>query len=430
MVAVLGRGDLTALVVNTMIGGGIFGLPMLIAGLLGPASVWGYLAAAGGIGLIVLCFAEVGSQFEAAGGPYLYARTAFGQFAGLEVGWITWLMRVSAAAAVARIFVAYLAAVWPLARQPPWPALLITALFALLAAVNYRGVRAGARASDVLVIAKLAPLAVFVAVGVWFARGANYFSWHAAQGGGKSWFDAVLLLIFALGGFDNAMFPAGEMRSPRRDVPFALLTGVGVVVAFYLAIQFVFQGTVNAATAGAAARSQPLAVAAVHFLGPAGVWLIALGAMLSVWGWFAATVLGTPRLSFAMAEHGDLPRWLAAVHPRFRTPHISILAYVLAAWGLALAGSFAWNASLSAVARLLTYGATCAALPRLRRSAPARTVFRVPGGPLVPSLGIAFCLILLTQMGRADFELLGATMALAAVSWWWLRRRNEAVRAA
>lgn len=414
LVAAIGRWDLCALLINTVIGSGIFGLPLLVTARLGSATPWAYLLAAAGIAVIVLCFAEVGAQFRLPGGPYLYARQAFGRFVGVQVGWVTWLMRITAAAATARIFTDYLGVLWPPAAAPPWDALLITALFAALALVNWRGVRAGTQASDVLLIAKLAPLAVFVAVGLWFVRADHFYAWPAGPGSVHArWFQAVLLLIFAFGGFDNAVFPASELRDPRRDVPFALFAGMLVVVVFYLLIQIVFQGTLTPA----AATSRPLAAAARAFMGPAGAWMIAGGAMLSIWGWFAATILGTPRLTFAMAEQGDLPRVLAAVHPRFRTPHLSILLYVGASWALALTGSFAWNASLSSIARLLAYGATCASLPIFRRRDPEAAVFRVPGGWLLPAIGMAFCFVLLTQMGRTDLLLLLATAALASLSW-------------
>ncbi len=427
LVPALTRADLTALVVNTIIGSGVFGLPLLVTGLLGALSPVGYLLAALGIAFIVLCFAEVSAQFRAAGGPYLYARQAFGRFVGVQVGWITWLMRISAAAATARIFVAYLAVFWPAAASGLAQALLITALFAALAAVNYRGVRAGARASNWLLIAKLVPLALFAAIGIWFVRAANFFAWKPAPGPAPPHrLQAVLLLIFAFGGFDNAMFPASEMRDPRRDAPFALLTGMAIVVVFYLSIQVVFQGVLNPAALPPLAAAQPLSAAAERFLGRPGAWLMAAGAMISIWGWFAATILGTPRLTFAMSERGDLPRWLGKVHPRFRTPYISILLYVGASWLLALSGSFAWNASLSAVARLLTYGLTCAALPVFRRRDPSAAVFRAPGGWLAPALGLGFCAVLLTQMNRTEFLLLGATVLLASLSWRLTRRSAAA----
>jgi APA family basic amino acid/polyamine antiporter len=418
LVATLGRWDLATLVVNTVVGGGIFGLPMLVAQLLGASSFVGYLAAAGGIGVLVLCFAEVSAQFRSAGGPYLYAREAFGPFVGLQVGWVTWLMRISATGANANLFVSYLGTVWAPVAIAPVRWTVITALFAVPAIVNIRGVKQGATTSNVLVAAKLVPLFVFVGVGLFFIHPGTVASWPPAGPG--HWFRAVLLLVFAFGGFDNAVLPASEMRDPARDAPFALLTGMSLVTLLYLLIQVVFQGTVSAGTV----TDQPLATAAGRFLGAPGVWLMAIGAMVSVWGWFAATMLGTPRLTFALGERGDFPRAFARVHPRFRTPYVSILCYAGLGWVLALSGSFEWNASLSAVARLFTYGVTCGALPVFRRRNPGAAVFRTPAGYLIPALGVAFCVVLLTQMGPLDFTILTATMALAAATWVWARRRG------
>jgi APA family basic amino acid/polyamine antiporter len=409
--------DLTALVVNTVVGGGIFGLPMIVAGMLGALSLVGYLAAAAGIAVIVLCFAEVSAQFRSAGGPYLYAREAFGPFVGLQVGWVSWLMRIAGAGANANLFVLYLAAIWAPARTESVRWIVIAALFVIPTIVNIRGVKQGATANNLFVAAKLVPLAVFVAVGLFFLHPADLGSWPAVGRG--NWIEAILLLVYAFGGFENASVPASEMRDPRRDLPFAMLAGMGIVTALYLLIQLVFQGNVAAGTA----TSGPLATAAQHFLGPPGAWLLSIGAMLSIWGWFAAAILGTPRLTFALGEQGDFPKFFSAVHPRFRTPYISILVYGVLGWVLALVGSFQWDAGLSAVARLLAYGATCAALPLFRRRDPTARVFRVPGGYTIPALGVAFCLVLLTQMDRSDFAILAATVFLAALTWLWSRRR-------
>jgi amino acid transporter len=420
LVAALGRLDITALVVNTVIGGGIFGLPLLVTMQLGASSPLGYIVAAAGIGVIVLCFAEVSAQFRSAGGPYLYAREAFGPFVGLQVGWITWLMRVSAAGATANLFVMYLGAVWAPARTTGVRWAIITLIFVVLAVINIRGVHQGATASNLFVAAKLVPLLVFIGVGVFFIRAKTFASWSTVGHGG--WFEAVLLLIFAFGGFDNAMFPASEMRDARRDAPFALLAGMGIVTVVYLLIQVVFQGTVAAGTH----TEHPLATAARAFMGVPGGWLLAIGAMVSVWGWFAATMLGTPRLTFALGERGDFPKFFSAIHSRFRTPYVSILFYAGLGWALALSGNFEWNASLSAVARLLTYGVTCAALPVFRRRDPKAPVFRVPAGKLIPALGIGFCLVLLTQMDRLDFIILAVTILLATMTWMWSRWRTTA----
>lgn len=421
LVATLGRLDLTTLVVNTVIGGGIFGLPLLIADQLGSLSLVGYLVAAIGISIIVLCFAEVSAQFASAGGPYLYAREAFGPFVGLQVGWVTWLMRIAAAGANANLFVMYLETLWRPAGLVVVRWTIITALFAIPALINVRGVKQGATTSNLFVAAKLVPLLVFVGVGVFFLHPREFESWHAT--GHMQWLQAVLLLVFAFGGFDNAVLPGSEMRDPRRDTWFALFAGMVVVTVVYVLVQAVFQGTVPAGTA----TDHPLATAATQFLGAPGGWLMSIGAMVSVWGWFSATMLGTPRLTFALGERGDFPQIFSAVHPRYHTPYVSILCFAGLGWIVALSGNFEWNASLSAVARLFTYGATCGALPFFRRRNPGMAVFRVPAGYLVSTCGVAFCLVLLTQMRLLDFAILAGTVLLAALTWLRSRRTPAAL---
>jgi basic amino acid/polyamine antiporter, APA family len=416
LVATLGRWDVTALVVNTVIGGGIFGLPMLIAALLGKSSLLGYVAAAAGIAVIVLCFAEVSARFRSAGGPYLYAREAFGPFVGLQVGWITWLMRIAAVGANANLFMLYLSTLWVPAQTPAVRCAVITALIAAPAIINIRGVKQGAVANYLFVAAKLLPLFLFVGAGLFFLHPAEFNSWQPA--GSLHWFRAILLLVYAFGGFDNAVIPASETRNPARDAPFGLLAGMGLVTVIYVLIQLVFQGTSSAAAGGFLS----LATSAGNFLGAPGMWLMALAAMASIWGWLAAVMLGTPRLTFALGERGDFPRFFSAIHPRFRTPYVSIILYAVLGWILAIWGSFEWDASLSAVARLLTYGLTCAALPVFRRRDARSEGFRVPGGTIVAALGVAFCLVLLTQMGRVEFVVLAATVLLAALTWLWSRR--------
>ncbi|HEV2386794.1 MAG TPA: amino acid permease [Candidatus Acidoferrales bacterium] len=417
LVPALGRWDLTALVVNTVVGGAIFGLPAVLAVLVGASSPIAYLIAGAGIAVIALCFAEVASRFRAAGGPYLYAREAFGPFAGLQIAWINWLARIAPAAANANLFVLYLGELWAPARTAAARVVLITALFAVVAGINYRGVRQGATTSNLATIAKLLGLAVFIGVGLFFVRGGIFFSWPRTGQG--QWSHAILLLMFAYGGLENATIPASEMRDSRRDVPFALLAGLAIVTIFYLLVQIVFQGTLPAGIA----TERPLATAAERFLGAPGAWLMAVAAMVSIWGWFAATMLGSPRLTFALGERGDFPRIFSAIHPRFRTPHVSILLYAGLGWVLALSGNFVWNASLAAVARVLINGGTCAALPALRRRDPRPSAFRAPAGNLLAAAGVAFSLALLAQIGRSEFIILAATVTLATLTWLWSRHR-------
>jgi len=270
--------------------------------------------------------------------------------------------------------------------------------------------------SNLFIVAKLLPLTLFVLVGVFFLRAGSLTAATASSRG--AWLDAVLVLVFAYGGFEAALFPMGEAKDPQRDVPFALFTALAVTTILYTLIQVVVLGVLDAP-----ARSErPLAEAAAQFLGPAGAALMTVGALLSVYGYLTSMMLNTPRLTFALAEKNDFPQQLARIHPRFRTPHISIVAFGLMVWGLAVAGTFRWNVTLSAVARLFTYALTCAAVVALRKQQPGREAFHLPAGNLISLLGIAFSFLLVTRMDRTALVIVAVTMAMGFVNWLWARR--------
>jgi amino acid transporter len=370
------------------------------------------------MGLIMACFAEVASQFREAGGPYLYARVALGRFLGLQMGWLAWLVRLTSADANANLFVLYLAEFWPQAGEPLPRALVLTLLLGILAAVNYRGVRAGAGVSDFFTAAKLLPLLIFIGVGLFAFRGANPIGLGAASA--DQWLQAVLVLVFAYGGFEAALMPMGEAKNPERDAPFALFTALVICTVVYTLIQVVVMQVLT----NPAATQRPLAAAAREFMG-GGAALIALGALISVYGYLSGQMLSVPRLTFALAERRDFPGFFARIHPRFRTPHVSIVIYTALVWILALKFSFLSNATLSAVARLFTYALVCVALLVLRRRQPGATAFRLPAGPLFAGLGIGFGAILVSRMGRGELAIIVATALVALLNWLLVRSREE-----
>ena len=153
--------------------------------------------------------------------------------------------------------------------------------------------------------------------------------------------------------------------------------------------------------------------------------MIACGVLLSVVGYLAAGMIASPRILFAFAEQNDFPRWFAAVHSRYKTPHVSILVYAALVWALAMLGTFSWNARLSAVSRLITYTLTCAALPTLRWKNPGQAKFRLPWGPIFALIGIVFCVIVLSRADRAEVLVLGVTLIIALLNWIPVRRRSR-----
>jgi APA family basic amino acid/polyamine antiporter len=429
LVRSIGRWTLAGLVLNAIIGSSVFGLPAVIARQLGAASPWAWVFAAAGIGLIVACFAEVASRFGGAGGPYLYARTAFGRLAGIEIGWLAYLVRVTASATNANLFVIYLAQFWPGAPSPVTARVILAAIIVPLAALNYRGVAAGARISSILVIAKLLPLGLFLLVGL--SRLATHGAVTPAAGAPASlggWLDAVMILGFAYGGFEAAVVPMGEAKNPRRDAPFALFVALATCALVYTLTQVVVVATLP----DAGSFERPLAAAGEVLLGPVGAVLMSVAALVSVYGYLAGTMVNVPRITYAMAEEGDLPGWAGAVHPRFRTPWISLFIYAGIVWLLAASGSFVKNLTLSAVSRLFIYGAICLSLPRLRRqeragaSSAAQAWFRIPGGWLIPAAALAFTAVLATRMTAREGWITGAVLVLGGANWLWARQRSAA----
>jgi amino acid transporter len=409
------RWDLLALVLNTIVGAGIFGLPSRVYALAGSYSLLAYLVCAIPVILIILCFADVGSRFRETGGPYLYARTAFGAFAGFEVGWLMWLARVTAFAALCNLFVGYLSYFVPVAADGLGRWLVIVTVVSLLTALNIAGVRATTRVNNFFTLGKLLPLVVFVGVGLFFIDPRRYQFVTPPSYHGFS--QAALLLVFAFTGFEMAIIAAGETRDPQRDVPFALLAGIAIVVILYISIQLVCIGTFPEL----AASERPLADAAFRFMGAPGATMISLGALLSLGGTMNATVFAMPRLLYAMAEQGQLPRALLSTHARFQTPHIAIAMSAAIVLGLTLFSTFISALTISTIIRIIVYITSCAALPVLRRSAavPA-AAFVVPAGTGVAAAACVLSVWLLSNSTRnealAVAAAAGAGMLLYAAS--------------
>ena len=388
LVRAVGLAGLIAIAVNGVVGSGIFVLPATVAALAGKASPAAYVLAALLMALVVACFAEAGSLFDETGGPYAYAREAFGPFPGFLIGWMFFLSRLAATAAIGNAFAAYLGYFWPQAAQGPGRAAVLTLSIGLLAALNVVGVRSGARTVNVLTVAKMLPLLFFVAVGLFAADPARYTLFALPETSALK--QASLLLVFAFGGFENANVPAEEIVDPKRHLPIALLVSIGLTAALYVAIQIVALGTLP----DLANDRTPLASAAARFAGPVGAAVLTLAAVFSTLGSTSALVLVGPRILYAFARAGQLPRALAVVHPRYRTPRLSVLVFAVMALTAALAGTFGQLATVRAMARM----------PRGR--------FRVPGGLLVPLAAAVLSAWLLSGINR-DQAVAGA-IAIAA----------------
>jgi APA family basic amino acid/polyamine antiporter len=392
LVRSIGKLDLVAVTINAVIGAGIFGLPAKVFGLIGDYSVIAFAACAIFASLIVICFAEVGSRFRDTGGPYLYAREAFGPIVGFETAWLMWLARVSAFAANSNLLVNYASYFWPGIGAGTRRIAFLSLVTIALMAINLIGIRNASRASNLFTAGKLIPIALFIAAGLWFADWGNFT--FASTPGYTQFSASVLLLVYAFTGFEMAVIPSGEIRDPQRSIPVALLSAIAVIALVYLLIQIVCIGTLP----GLAGSERPLADAASRFLGSAGAGIISAGIMISIAGNLHIVVLSASRIPFAMGERGELPRFLGKTHPRFHTPYYAILFTGAVMLSLAISGTFIYALTISTLARLTTYMTTCAALPALRRksSAPA-ALLQVPGGVVVAIAAILLAVWLLSN---------------------------------
>jgi basic amino acid/polyamine antiporter, APA family len=413
---VVSRWEIVAFSINDVIGSGVYLLPAAAAAILGAASVGAVVLAGFAVLLLVLCFAEAASHYDRPGGAYLYTRHAFGELVGFEVGWMTWIARVSSVASLSVGFAQALTYLWP-ATQTGWGrGLAISLPLLVLTVINVIGVKSGVRTAVFLSISKTIPLLIFIAAGV-FAFSGSVFAQAARAPRSGTLSEAALLLLFAYAGFENTAAPAGEFKNPRRDVPFALIAQIVIVTLIYSAVQAVALGTLP----GVALSKTPLADSARLFLGSWGGWLMTFGAVVSILGTNSNTVLSGPRYLFALAEDGFGPRALANLHPRFRTPWIAVLVQSAIALPLALGGSFEGLAKLSVMARLATYLGTAAAVPVLRRKL-GETAVRLPGGPLIPVAAALVCIILAAS-AKAENLVAGAIAIVVGLGVYTLRRK-------
>jgi len=399
--------DLVALGVNVVVGAGIFGLPSRIYNLSGSASLIAYAVCAVATALVVLCFSEVGSRFSDTGGPYLYARKAFGPVVGFEIGWLRWLSGSLAVAANSNLFADYFSFIFPFLGTGPGRAVIITVVILSVAAVNVIGVRDAAITGNILVLGKLTPLFLFILVGLFFLN-----PHRLAMTGRPSYAGftgSVVLLAYAFGGFDALTVPAGEARDSTRTVPFALLATIGVVTLLYVLIQIVCIGTLP----DLGSSTRPLADASNSFIGATGGYIISAAAVVSITGNVNGQMLATSRTIFAMAEQKQLPGKLAVIHRRFHTPFISVLCSATVMLALALSGTFVQLLTLSVITRLIFYVTTCAALPVFRRdSRVPNAAFKIPAGLPIATLSVAICFWLLSNTTSRDGLI---TMIAAAV---------------
>jgi APA family basic amino acid/polyamine antiporter len=410
LIRALGPWSLAAGIFSMIVGAGVFTTPAALAQALGGWAPLAILGCGLAVGAVAVCCAEGGSRIPTSGGIYGYVEVAYGPLAGFLCGMLLLVGDVLACGGVAAALGSIIATLAP----PAWAAALrvatIISVLGAMAWINLRGVRRGGQFVTVMTLVKLLPLMVFVVAGLGAFHGANL---RSAPPGAPAVGHAVLLALFTFMGMEAALLVSGEVSRPNRTIPRALLLAIGAATVLYVAIQIIAQGILGSALASSAA---PLADA-MAVIGPGLRALLIVGAALSMLGWLGADVLSSPRILFAIARDGQLPAVLGRVNPTTHSPNVAILTYVTAAMLLAITGTFAELAVLSALASTVLYIYVCLAAWRLQRRATA-----LAGAPLnfrwlklAAIIGIASMIVMIALASPIEMLGLGLLIGLSVL---------------
>lgn len=381
--------------INGIVGTGIFLLPNKAYSIIGSASLGVLLFDAVIAGCIALCFAEAASLFTRNGGPYLYAKHALGDFWAFEVGVLKWIVTVIAWAAMAVGFATALGAAVPALSGDFAKDVISFILIVGLTIVNIFGVNVSKFVNNLITISKLVPLALFIAIGIFFINGANFtpvFPQDIYVDG--SFAQAAVLLFFAYTGFEVIAIAAEDMRNPKKNLPRAIIMCMLLVSVLYMAILAVSIGVLGTDLANTKA---PVQDAFNVIVGPIGMYIVLVGTLISMGGINFAEAYYAPRVATSMAEDGMLPSALAKRN-HYNAPYVAAIVTAIASVLLAWSGSFTTLAAISAVSRFTQYLPTCLAVIIFRRKwADKARSYTIPGGYLIPVIAIGTSLWMLAQ---------------------------------
>jgi basic amino acid/polyamine antiporter, APA family len=421
----LGGWSTMAVTVGIMIGSGIFRVPAAAAAETGSAELMLAVWVVGGV--VALCgalaLAEVAALYPRAGGIYVYLREAYGPLTAFLFGWVYLIIIPTGAGAIALVFAEYLGRLVPL--TPDGIRVVATALIIVLATAQYRSVRFGAAIQNVSTVAKVAAILTMTAAAFVlgqpdagaFAAGAS--SRPATLGGFGL---GVVTVLWAYNGWQDVTCLSGEVREPGRSLPRAIVGGTLIVVAVYLAANAAYLRVLPIE----AMAASPLVAsdAMVRLVGPTGSSLIAALVCVSTFGALNAVLMAIPRVFWAMADDGLFFRAVAAVHPRYRTPHVAILAMALLSILYLIFHTFEQLIEAFILASLPFWALAVGSVIVLRRRQPGRPrPYRTPGYPVVPLVFVTVMLALvansLVEHPEVTVTSIGAVLAGVPLYFGW-----------
>jgi amino acid transporter len=416
----LGLWGIWMLVVNGLIGAGIFGLPSGAAALAGEYSVLVYAFCALLILPIILCFAELGSYFRGTGGPIRYGTLAFGPFVGFQGGWLYYLARLISFSANTVLLTDSIAYFIAGAGTGSGRIISLAVICVGLSVINVLGSIESIRSMTLFTVIKFAVL-ILLPLGGFILLGAEVIpSFESPIPASEDLGAAALLLIYAFVGFEGAVVPAGEAKRPERDMPLGLLLGLAVVAVLYMVIQLVSQ----AAVPDLANSKTPLLDVSATLFGPVGAIVLMVGVAASVLANLVSSMFSATRVTYALSLEKSLPRWFGEVHSRYLTPANSVVFFGVAAFLLAAFGSFKVLAAMTVLSRLFLYGMSCAAIPKLRPQFRGEGRFILKGGYLIPVLGIGACLWLMLQVSSQSIWMTAIFVGIGTFLYWVGKRQS------
>ena len=409
---VIGVQGLALSIVNMVIGSGIFVLPAIIGMAMGAFGIFGYIFCSIMMAAIMLCYAEVGSKITTSGGSYAYVDKAFGNFPGFIINWLFFFgWGILASAAMMNIIADSLALRWPSLLNPFIRGILFFFLMGIMVVINIIGTKQANIFVKSISILKLFPIIGIIIFGFSHIKIDN-LHWKNVPSL-KTFSDTTLILFFAFAGFEASLGVSGEFKNPKKTVPLGIFLGGAIVLIVYLLLQTVTQGILGADIV--AHKNAPLAAVAEKIIGPAGTTLLLFTAALSCFGGVSADVMATPRSLFACANDGMFPKFLGKVHSKFATPYLAIITYASLIFIFSVSGGFKQLAILASAALLLVYLSVILATIKLRRDKEdeLEKTFKVPGGLIVPFIGMASILWLLTSLNK--WEILSTIIFITTI---------------
>jgi len=409
---VVGARALAMSMLNVTIGAGIFALPAVVGIQLGAFSIFSYLFCGVMLAAIMLCYAEIGSRLTTSGGSYAYVESVLGPLAGFIVNWLYFFgWGVLGSAALMNIIADSLSVLYPAFSNAWIRALLYALILGLLVVVNVRGAKQGIFFVQFVTIIKVLPLVGIILFGFSHIKAENLQWEHLPSF--KTFADTALVLFFAFAGFETALGVSGELKNPKRTVPLGLLLGGIVIIVIYILLQTVTQGVLGVTIVNF--KAAPLAAVANEIIGPVGATILLITAAISCFGSVSGDVLATPRILFAGAKDGLFPKFLASVHAKYATPHLAVISYASLIFILSVCGGFKQLAILASSAILLIYLAVIVStmVLRSRKEEVTEKTFKMPGGWIIPMMGISAIIWLLTSLTK--WELLSTIIFIALI---------------